>query len=67
MFTSFFAEIAQNSFHPAPILYLPLIRKRFKKRAGFLPNAPEMQFGLRIARYFNRFSIFSLHPASRSV
>ena len=31
------------------------VKKRFKKRAGFLRNAPQKQFGLRIARYFNRF------------
>lgn len=37
-----------------------LSEKRFKKEAGFLPNAPKKKFGLRIARYFNRFPIFPL-------
>ena len=34
--------------------------KRFKKRAGFLRNASQRQFGLRIARYLNRFAVVSL-------
>ena len=33
--------------------------KWFKKRAGFLRNASQKQFGLRIARYLNRFAVVS--------
>ena len=40
------------------------IEKRFKKAAGFLRNAPEKQFGLRIARYFNH---FPLHLSIRGI
>ena len=32
-------------------------KKQFKKTPDFLRNAPQKQFGLRIARYFYRFSI----------
>ncbi len=32
--------------------------KRFKKCAGFLPNAHQKKFGKKIARYFYRFPVF---------
>ena len=44
-------------FYTQPI---HLSEKRFKKWAGFLPNAPKKKFGLRIARYFYRCPIFPL-------
>ena len=34
--------------------------KRFKKWAGFLPNAQQKKFGKKIARYFYRFPVFPL-------
>lgn len=37
-----------------------LSEKRFKKEAGFLPNAPKKKFGEKIARYFYRFAVFPL-------
>ena len=62
-----FPDMAQigmkvNLHWASTILYLtyPFIRKRFKKGARFLPNAPQKKNGKKIARYFNSFSHYSL-------
>ena len=39
-------------------LHLHIYQKRFKNRSKFSPNRPRIQFRLRIARYFYRFSDF---------
>lgn len=59
-----FPDMAQigmkvNLHWASTILYLtyPFIRKRFKKGARFLPNAPQKKNGKKIARYLHRFSI----------
>ena len=43
---------------------IPLPGKRFKKWAGFLPNAHQKKFGEKIAGYFYRFAVFPLTARS---
>jgi len=42
-------------------------QKWFKNQPKFLPNRSEIQFRLRIARYFYRFPIFPLQLACRDM
>ena len=48
-------------------LSLCIYQKWFKNRPKFLPNRSEIQFRLRIARYFYRFPIFPLQLGSRGM
>ena len=48
-------------------LSLCIYQKWFKNQPKFLPNRSEMQFRLRIARYFYRFPIFPLQLACRDM